>query len=171
MKRNILKSQSKIYVTEFIKTQQRNNIGLIEVHNRPVYIDLIREKLKQKLVLYFHNDPLSMAGSKTVSERLNLVTTCAKIIFNSQWTKSRFLSGLDKLIHSSEKLEVIQQSATKTNVDILKKKKIITFAGKLNSAKGYDLFGKAIVKILDKYQDWKAFVIGDELREKISFNA
>ena len=170
LKKNILKSQSRIYVTEFIKTQKRNKIGLIEVHNRPVYINLIREKLKQKLVLYFHNDPLSMAGSKTVSERLNLVTTCSKIIFNSQWTKNRFLSGLDKFIHSSEKLEVIQQSATKTNIDISKKKKIITFTGKLNSAKGYDLFGKAILKILDKYRDWKAFVIGDELREKISFD-
>ena len=114
------------------------------MHNRPVYIDLIREKLKQKLVLYFHNDPLSMAGSKTVSERLNLITICSKIIFNSQWTKGRFLSGLNKFIHASEKLEVIQQSATKTNIDITKKKKIITFTGKLNSAKGYDLFGQAI---------------------------
>ncbi len=169
LKRNILKSQSKIYVSEFIKTQKQNKDSLIEVHNRPVYIDLIREKLSQKLVLYFHNDPLSMAGSKTVSERLKLVTICSKIIFNSQWTRNRFLTGLDKFIHASEKLEVIQQSATKTNIDISKKKKIITFTGKLNSAKGYDLFGKAIVKILDNHKDWKAYVIGDELREKISF--
>ncbi len=169
LKRNFLKSQSKSYVSEFIKTQKQNENNLIEVHNRPVYINLIREKLKQKLVLYFHNDPLSMAGSKTVSERLNLITICSKIIFNSQWTKSRFLSGLNKFIHASEKLEVIQQSATKTNIDITKKKKIITFTGKLNSAKGYDLFGQAIIKILNKYNDWKANVIGDELREKISF--
>ena len=169
LKKNILKSQSKLYVSEFIKTQKKNKKNLIEVHNRPVYIKLIREKLNQNLVLYFHNDPLSMAGSKTVQERLDLITICSKIIFNSQWTKSRFLNGLNRFIHSSEKLEVIQQSATKTNIDISKKKKIITFTGKLNTAKGYDLFGKAIVKILDKYKDWKANVIGDELREKITF--
>ena len=47
---------------------------------------------------------------------------------------------------------------------------MITFVGKLNSAKGYDLFGVAILKILNKYKDWKAYVIGDELREKIVFN-
>ena len=50
-----------------------------------------------------------------------------------------------------------------------KKKKLISFVGKLNSAKGYDLFGDAILKILDKYNDWKAIVIGDEPREKIDF--
>ena len=40
----------------------------------------------------------------------------------------------------------------------------------MNSAKGYDLFGKAIVKILNKYNDWSATVYGDEPREKIIFN-
>ena len=169
LKKSLLKSQSKLYVSEFIKLQKFNKSTLIEVHNRPYYIKLIKLKLDKKLVLYFHNDPLSMAGSKTVIERLDLISLCSKIIFNSQWTKNRFLTGLDKFIHASEKLEVIQQSSTKTNINILKKKKIITFTGKLNSAKGYDLFGKAILKILDKYKDWKAFVIGDELREKIIF--
>ena len=42
---------------------------------------------------------------------------------------------------------VINQSATKIKL-ILKKKKIITFVGKLNRSKGYDLFGKAVIKIL-----------------------
>ena len=170
LKKTLLKSQSKLYVSEFIKTQKSKKTDLIEVHNRPYYIKLIQTQLKSSLVLYFHNDPLSMVGSKTIDERLDLITTCSKIIFNSQWTKQRFLSGLDRFIHSSAKLEVIQQSATKTNIDISKKKKIITFVGKLNSAKGYDIFGRAIIKILNKYKDWKAFVIGDELREKINFN-
>ena len=35
---------------------------------------------------------------------------------------------------------------------IFQKEKIITFTGKLNSAKGYDLFGKAILKILNKFK-------------------
>ena len=53
---------------------------------------------------------------------------------------------------------------------ILAKKKIITFVGKLNSAKGYDIFCEAIVKILNKYPDWKAVVAGDEPREIIKVN-
>ena len=48
-------------------------------------------------------------------------------------------------------------------------KKLITFVGKLNRAKGYDIFGSAVIDILNKYKDWKAIVIGDEEREKINF--
>ena len=32
-------------------------------------------------------------------------------------------------------------------------KKIISFIGKLNSAKGYDLFGKAMMKILSEFKN------------------
>ena len=46
---------------------------------------------------------------------------------------------------------------------------MISFVGKLNRAKGYDLFGDAIIKILDKYPKWNSIVIGDEPREKINF--
>ena len=46
---------------------------------------------------------------------------------------------------------------------------MISFVGKLNRAKGYDLFGDAIIKILNKYPEWNSIVIGDEPREKINF--
>ena len=39
----------------------------------------------------------------------------------------------------------------------------------MNRAKGYDLFGNAIIKILNKYTDWKSNVYGDEPREKHIF--
>ena len=39
--------------------------------------------------------------------------------------------------------------------------------GKLNKAKGYDVFSAAIKKILNKHKNWKAKIIGDEKREKI----
>ena len=70
---------------------------------------------------------------------------------------------------NSEKLIVINQSASKNKIIFKNKKKIITFVGKLNRAKGYDLFGNAIIKILKKYKDWSAYVLGDEPRDKLSF--
>ena len=39
-------------------------------------------------MLYFHNDPISMIGSKTVNERIDLLSTCSKIIFNSECQKT-----------------------------------------------------------------------------------
>ena len=50
-----------------------------------------------KIILYFHNDPLSMNGSKNKDERIKLLELCSKIVFNSQWSKDRFLSNIDEI--------------------------------------------------------------------------
>lgn len=166
LKKNFLSSQSKNYVKKFLEIQNKFKPDIIEVHNRPIYINDLVE-LNSKIVLYFHNDPISMNGSKTVNERISLLNTCEKIIFNSEWSKKQFLLKLNNFYYKSKKLEVIHQSINKAKIDFNKKKKVIVFAGKLNSAKGYDIFANAITKILEKYKDWKAIVIGDEPREKI----
>ena len=165
--KGFLISQSKVYVNKFLQIQKKNKPDIIEIHNRPIYVkDLI--ELNTNIVLYFHNDPISMVGSKSVNERISLLDTCAKIIFNSEWSKKKFLTNLDNFYYKSKKLEVIHQSINKTKINFKKKKNIITFVGKLNSAKGYDIFCNAIIKILNKYKDWSAFVLGDEPREKIN---
>jgi glycosyltransferase involved in cell wall biosynthesis len=164
-----LGSQSSAYVRNFVNIENKKNSHIIEIHNRPTYIDLLVE-CKASKVLYFHNDPLSMNGSKTVSERISLINICSRIVFNSEWSKERFLKNLDEIYFKSQKLIVVKQSADKQKVDINKKKKIIMFVGKLNKAKGYDVFGSAILEILNHYKDWTAIVIGDEEREKLEFS-
>ena len=166
---NPLRSQTKLYVNKFLDLQKKFNFSILEIHNRPSYINILKEELPNKILsLYFHNDPLSMDGSKTVEDRKNLLKSCYKIIFNSNWSKKRFLNGLENKFVNSEKLVVFFQSAKKNNKSILKnKKKWITFVGKLNTAKGYDVFAKSIKKILNRYPNWKAKIIGDEKREKI----
>ncbi len=168
LKKKLLRSQSKEYVQKFLQIQKDYKPDIIEIHNRPIYVENLLQ-LNSKIVLYFHNDPISMIGSKSENERINLLNTCSKIIFNSEWSKKQFLKDLKSFYHKSKKLEVIHQSINKTKVELNKKKNLITFVGKLNTAKGYDIFGKAILKILDKYPSWKSLVIGDEPREKIYF--
>jgi glycosyltransferase involved in cell wall biosynthesis len=164
-------SQNKKYVEEFIKLERKRNSDLIELHNRPIYLSFLLSRLYNKTyILYFHNDPLTMNGSITVAERIFLMKACFKIIFNSNWSKRRFLEGMHGDYVNSEKLVVINQSAKKQRININKKQKIITFVGKLNRSKGYDLFGKAIIKILNKYKDWSSIVVGDEPRDKLEFN-
>ncbi len=166
---NLLRSQTKLYVKKFLDLQKKFDFSILEIHNRPSYINILKDKLPNKILsLYFHNDPLSMDGSKTVEDRKNLLKSCYRIIFNSNWSKKRFLNGLENKFVNSEKLVVFFQSAKKNNKSILNnKKKWITFVGKLNTAKGYDVFAKSIKKILNKYPNWKAKIIGDEKREKI----
>ena len=166
--KNFFRSLSKKYVEEFIKIENKNNSDLIEIHNRPNYLKYLTEVfIKKTYALYFHNDPLTMTGSKSVKDRIFLLKSCYKIIFNSNWSKKRFLEGMHNKFVNSEKLLVVFQSAPKTKINFEKKKKWITFVGKLNRAKGYDIFGRAITKILNKHKNWQSFVIGDEQRDKI----
>ena len=154
---------------EYIKLEKKINSDLIEIHNRPNYLIYLKNNLERRTyTLYFHNDPLTMTGSKSINDRKFLLDNCYKIIFNSNWSKKRFLQGMHNKFVNSEKLEVVFQSALKGKVNIKKKNKFITFVGKLNRSKGYDIFGNAIKKILNKYPDWKAFVVGDEQRDKIN---
>jgi len=161
-------SQTNNYINRFIELEKKIPSDVIEVHNRPLYVQLMSSN-KAKKVLYFHNDPLSMNGSKNKEERLFLLNHCSKVVFNSEWSKKRFLTGLNEIYKKSEKLIVVQQSTKKQKINLDKKQKLITFVGKLNKAKGYDVFGSAILDILNKYKDWKAIVIGDEEREKHNF--
>ena len=119
-----LGSQSKRYVKEFCKIENNDKSDLIEIHNRPNYLPyLIDELPDRKFAIYFHNDPLTMTGSKSIRDRKFLLKNCHKILFNSNWSKKRFIQGMHNKFLNSEKLLVVYQSAKKQNIKINKKKK------------------------------------------------
>ena len=168
-KKIFLKSHSKIYIKKFLEYERKKPSDIIEVHNRPAYIEQIKKYASSKLILYFHNDPLTMSGSKTIKDRRLLLSKVDHFIFNSKWSLERFKIGLNDFNYYKNNFSVVYQSVDKPKINFSKKKNIISFIGKLNRAKGYDVFGNTVIKILDKYKDWKAIVIGDEPREKIFF--
>ena len=160
-------STTKEYCQNFIKKIKNENFEIIEIHNRPQIFNFLKKAINSKFILYFHNDPLSMKGSKTSSERLFLLNNIDKIIFVSQWTQKRFFNNLDKKL--IDKTEVVYPSIHKSK-KIYKKDKNIVFVGKLNKSKGYDIYKDAITKILDEYKSWKAYSIGDEDRDRPYIN-
>ena len=169
LKKKLLQSTSKNYVKSFIDEENKINSDIIEIHNRPNYIQYLKDIKNKKIILYFHNDPLTMNGSKSVQDRLFLLNNIDKILFNSSWSQKRFFIDIENEDLLKQKTSVCYQSTSRVKIDFKKKQKLISFVGKLNKAKGYDLFGNAILKILDKNKNWKAIVIGDEPREKINF--
>ena len=169
LEKKIFSSTSNQYINNFIKLIEKQNVNIIEIHNRPHYINALDKVKHIKKILFFHNDPLKMQGSITVDDRLNLLKKIDKIVFNSKWSRNQFFINLPKNLDLSN-VSVIHQSTSSTKVNFNRKQKIISFVGKLNSSKGYDVFGKSIIKILNKYKDWKSIVIGDEPREKFDFN-
>ena len=90
-----------------------------------------------------------------------LLNSVDKIIFITKWVKKKFFEGLPSL--SDNKTQVIYHSIDPFKKKIKKNKQII-FVGKLNKSKGYDLYCKAMFKILDSNKDWKAYSIGEEKR-------
>ena len=161
-------SKSDSYTKKIIEICKKDKPEIIEIHNRPTYFRNIYDVYKDsKFILIFHNDPLSQKGSRTINERKFLLNYCSKIYFVSTWVEEKFFDGIDKNFYSNFK--TIYPSITPLK-KFPKKEKLIIFSGKLNAAKGFDKFSSAIIKILNKYKDWKSIVMGDEPREKYNFN-
>ena len=119
-----LSSTTKEYCKNIIARIKKENFDIIEIHNRPLIFNFLKKEINSKYILYFHNDPLSMKGSKTSSERLNLLIGLDKIVFVSKWVQDRFFIDLDKKL--SDKTEIVYPSIHKLK-KINKKEKKITF--------------------------------------------
>ena len=158
-----LSSSTNEYCKNFIEKTKDSNFDIIEIHNRPLVFNYLKNKIVSKFIIYFHNDPLSMNGSRSSNERLKLLNEVDKIIFVSRWVQNRFFTNIDRKLMN--KTEIVYPSIHKEN-KIYKKNKKITFVGKLNKSKGYDIYKDAVIKILDEFNDWRAYSIGDESRER-----
>ena len=159
-------STTKEYSNNLIKEINNKNFDLIEIHNRPLILFNLVKQIQNRFIFYFHNDPLSMNGSKTVVDRLFILKNVEKIIFVSEWVKDRFFLDIDLKLNT--KTEIVYPSVNKQKAK--KKYKYITFVGRLNHSKGYDIFKKSIEKILNEFKDWKSLSVGDEDRRSIYIN-
>ena len=115
--KNVFFSSNNQYVKSFINYKGTLDSDLIEVHNRPNYIKIIKKKYNNRIFLYFHNDPLQMSGSKEIYERLDLINSVDKIIFNSEWSRSRFFINLDNKRDLIKKTYVCFQSSSKIKIN------------------------------------------------------
>ena len=132
-----LNSTTKEYSKNIIKRIESLNFDIIELHNRPIMVKEFFKKINAKIILYFHNDPTTMKGAKSIDERIYLLENVDKIIFISKWVKQRFFKDLPVL--SDNKTQIIYHSIDPIKKKIKKNKQII-FVGKLNESKGYDLY-------------------------------
>ena len=139
-------SSTNEYSRKLIKEINSKNFDVVEIHNRPLILFNLVNKIDNRFIFYFHNDPLSMKGSKKISERLFILKNAEKIIFVSEWVRKRFFLDLDKKL--TTKTEVIYPSVISQRP--VKKEQIITFVGRLNESKGYDIFAKSIIRILNE---------------------
>ena len=167
-----LKGRSKIfrnknYIINFCNKYAKHDIKIIEIHNRPEYLNYIKNFFPNaKINIVFHNDPLSIRGSIKREEREKIISSAHKIIFISRWIQQRFFSQFKNsnlsntviIPHGVNKVKKINQS---------KKKKNILFVAKLNNAKGYHIFCDVANKFKKYDPSWNFIAIGNETRKKI----
>ena len=154
------------YIKKISQKFNKKKIFSAEVHNRPEYAKYLINNTNVKVNLIFHNDPNGLRDSDTIEKKKFLLNNCNKIIFVSEYLKKRFFNNLNT--SHKNNVEVIGNAIDKLK-KFPKKEKLIIFSGKLNKSKGYDVFGKSIIKILEDNSNWKAIVIGNEPREKYFF--
>ena len=155
------------YTKRFYEDCNKYNFKVVEIHNRPEsLVFLLKKRLNCKFIFVYHNNPQDLRFSKTTKERLFIANNCDHIFFVSKWVMKKFFEGLP--FNYKNNCEILYPSIEKPK-KFPNKEKIIIFTGKLNTSKGYDVFGKAILNVLNKFDDWKAYAIGNEKRETHNF--
>ena len=141
------------------QTNLNESNRIIEIHNRPyLFHYLLNKKNNQCVVLYFHNDPLSMKGSKTKNERLAILSKASGIVFVSKYLRNKFFTDINE---SFDKTFIIPNSLDRNQEAIIEKKqKIVLFVGRIVKEKGIDLFVDAIKKLSREFSDWNFIIIG-----------
>jgi len=159
-----------LYIKKFINKFKKKNIETFEIHNRPEYIINLKKNFPSaKFIIFYHNNPTQLRGSKDLSQRKFLDTNCTNV-FLSKYIKKCFYKDF-----SSKKKNnfVLYPGIKNYKLKKLKKKKLIVYCGKLNESKGYDIFTKtaSIIKKNKKFNHWKFISIGTEKRRSISKNS
>jgi glycosyltransferase involved in cell wall biosynthesis len=159
--------RNKNYIMSFCEKYKSSKIKIIEIHNRPEYFVYIKKYFPNtKIKLFFHNDPLTLRGSISLSEREDIINGCHKIIFISAWIKKRFFTSI-KNSNLSHSLIINHGVLKKRKINFINKKKNILFVGKLNHAKGYHIFSEAALKLKKFDPSWNFIAIGNETRKEI----
>lgn len=159
-----------LYIKKFISKFKKKNITHFEIHNRPEYARNLKKKFPSaKIIIFYHNDPTKLRGSKILSQRKFLNDNYTNV-FLSKYIKNCFYKDFNKYKKNNF---VLYPGIRTKNFKKKTKKKLIVFCGKLNEAKGYDIFLKTatILKKNKKFNDWKFISIGSEKRRTIKKNS
>ena len=87
---------------------------LVEVHSRCHVASYLKKKRPDlKVVLYLHNDPRDMKGSRTTAERRRLLHEMAAVICVSDYIRDCFLDGIDSN-EATEKVATARNGVDRT---------------------------------------------------------
>ena len=114
--------RNKSYINKFCKKFKNNKISIIEIHNRPEYVLILKKNFPEsKIILTYHNDPQNLRGSINSEERSKLLEICTEIVFISNWIKKRFFENVKSNINNNNRI-IYHGTTKKKNINQNKKK-------------------------------------------------
>jgi glycosyltransferase involved in cell wall biosynthesis len=133
---------------------------LVEVHSRCHVASYLKKKRPDlKVVLYLHNDPRDMKGSRSTAERRRLLREMAAVICVSDYIRDCFLDGIDSN-EETEKVATARNGARRPNGMPTAKKPMILLAGRMVPQKGILEFSKALSRVVGQHPEWEVVIAG-----------
>jgi UDP-glucose:(glucosyl)LPS alpha-1,2-glucosyltransferase len=135
--------------------------ALIEVHNRPeMALSLARRLPDTKICLFLHNDPLTMRGARSPTERTKLLGRLARIVTVSDYLRRRLLDGI---VPPAGRMPAVLPNcidlAGLPPAPAVREKQIL-FVGRVVPEKAPDVFVAACAAALQQLPGWRAEIIG-----------
>lgn len=137
--------------------------ALVEVHNRPYYIERLRKSLPHApLVLYLHNDPRNMRGFRRLADRVRIMQHVSAAVCVSDHIRRRLLEGMESAALAGRTHVILNGIDTATVVPVTgrPRNKEILFVGRLIPEKGALLFAQAALKAKARLPGWRFVMIG-----------
>jgi glycosyltransferase involved in cell wall biosynthesis len=131
---------------------------LIELYNRPNMFVHLAARTDLPLTLRLSNDPRTMRGASTPSERARLLDRARAILCVSDYVRERFLDGL--AIAEDGKLQVLRNAIPRTLAAPPAKEPLILFVGRIIEKKGVGDLVSALEQVLPRHPGWRAELIG-----------
>lgn len=157
VKKSLLGSGSKHYASTILERIKTEKPDLLEIHNRPNLVHLIRKNWEGKIALHIHNDPFTIRGAETEKQRDILLKQCDLIYCVSGFIKNQFCDGLKG---NTDKVRVAYNGFSIPKEVPDEKQKHLLFIGRLQPEKGSLEFAQALQNVLPNHPDWKAIFIG-----------
>lgn len=151
------------YLTGVVKALRDHPAALIEIHNRPIYVDALNKAFPHTpLLLYLHNDPRTMRGLKEVEQRRRILERVTAVVCVSDFIRRCMLDGLHD--HPQrDKVRVVLNGADTAAIHpaaVENRRREIVFVGRLVPEKGGLQFARAAVALRARLPDWRFVLIG-----------
>jgi len=150
--------RNRAMVRRYFQYAKHNPPDLIEIYNRPMMIDLLHRPLATvPLALHIGNDPRKMDGSRSTSERRNLLEKAAAIVCVSAFIRNCFFEGIDDSTNGN--VHIVHNGVERATV-IPPKENRIVYVGRIVPEKGVLELVRALARVLPMHPAWMAEIIG-----------